>query len=41
VSLDTVEMRAVIEQAGPQVERGFAEFFAAWRVSEAARAQAQ
>jgi hypothetical protein len=41
VSLDTPEIRATIKQAGPHVERGFAEFFAAWRASEVARSMAR
>jgi hypothetical protein len=39
VSLDNKELRAIVKQAGDHVERGFAEFFAAWRASEVARSQ--
>jgi hypothetical protein len=37
VSFDNAEIRAAVKQSGPQVERGFAEFFAAWRAGEVAR----
>ena len=37
VPLDDADIRAAAKQAGPHVERGFAEFFKAWRASEVAR----
>ncbi|MEX2142134.1 MAG: CehA/McbA family metallohydrolase [Pirellulales bacterium] len=37
VSLDSADIRAAVNQAGPHVETGFTEFFAAWRASEVAR----
>jgi hypothetical protein len=39
VSPDDAEVRTAAQQAGPQVERGFREYFDAWRASEIARSK--